>query len=64
MLSGPTDVDTKDTLTSVNCVATHVLFRANEEIDFEPEGMCPNLEQKVQRLWDLDSIGIRDHETA
>ena len=50
VLSGPIDVDTKDTLASVNFVATHVLFRANEEIDFEPKGMCPNLEQKVQSL--------------
>ena len=64
MLSGPIEVDTKDTLASVNFVATHVLFRANEEIDFEPKGMCSNLEQKVQSLWDLDSIGIRDHETV
>ena len=64
VLSGPIEVDTKDTLASVNFVATHVLFRADEEIDFEPKGMCPNLEQKVQSLWDLDSIGIRDHETV
>ena len=64
VLSGPIEVDTKDTLASVNFVATHVLFRVNEEIDFEPKGMCPNLEQKVQSLWDLDSIGIRDHDTV
>ena len=61
VLSGPIEVDTKDTLAIVNFVATHVLFRANEEIDFEPN---PNLEQKVQSLWNLDSIGIRDHGTV
>ena len=64
VLSGPIEVGTKDTLASVNFVATHVLFRANEEIDFEPKEMCPNLEQKVQSLWDLDSVGIRDHKTV
>ena len=53
----------KNTLASVNFVATHVLFGGNEKIDFEQKGMCPNLEQKVQNLWGLDSIGIRDHET-
>ena len=48
VLSGPIDVDTKDTLASANFVATHALFRANEEIDFKPK--CPNLEEKVQSL--------------
>ena len=64
MLSGPIQVDTRNTLTSANFVAVHVLFRASQEIDFEPIGMCPNLEQRVQSLWDLDSIGIRNHETV
>ncbi|XP_044164876.1 uncharacterized protein LOC122948842 [Acropora millepora] len=59
VLSGPVSGERKKPrLSSVNFVATHVLKAATQT---QHEG--PATEELLHRLWDLDSIGIRDKET-
>ena len=63
VLSGPVSGERKnfqvDRLSSVNFVATHIFKVATQT---QHEG--PGTEELLHRLWDLDSIGIRDKETV
>lgn len=59
VLSGPVPSEKKGAqLSSVNFVSTHVL-----KVACEPKKGC-HTEELLQRLWDLDSIGIREKETV
>ena len=57
ILSGPVEIKHDKRLTIVNLVPTHVLFRADCEGTCEPIAN-ESLEEQMQSLWDLDSIGI------
>ena len=60
VLSGPVSGESKNPrLSSVNFVSTHVL-----KVAAEPKHESPRTEELLCRLWDLDSIGIRDKETV
>ena len=60
VLSGPVPGEReKPRLSSVNFVSTHVL-KVSTQTQHEGSGT----EELLHRLWDLDSIGIRDKETV
>ena len=60
VLSGPVPGGSKNSrLSSVNFVSTHVL-----KIASEPKHENAETEELLGRLWDLESIGIRDKETV
>ena len=63
ILSGPVEIKHDKRLSSVNLVPTHVLFRADCESTCEPIAN-KSLEEQIQSLWDLDSIGIRDKQSV
>ena len=63
ILSCPVEIKHDKRLSSVNLVPTHVLLRA------DCEGTCEHianksLEEQIQSLWDLDSIGIKDKQSV
>ena len=62
VLSGPVQIESEETLSSVNFVATTHVLKVRNNI---PLKTCPtvekfSLEETVQRLWDIESLGIRD----
>ena len=63
ILSGPVEIKHDKRLSSVNLIPTHVLLRANCESTCEPIAN-KLLEEQIQSLWDLDSIGIRDKQSV
>ena len=68
VLSGPVKIESKHTLASVNFVATHVLKVSANPINSSLEQNVPvenfDLKDSVQRLWDIESIGLRDSEES
>ena len=62
-MTGPVEIKHDKRLSSVNLVPTHVLFRADCESTCEPIAN-KSLEEQIQSLWDLDSIGIRDKQSV
>jgi len=61
VLSGPVLESRPTTLSSVNFVSTHVLKVAAKTEDQE---VLKSPEPDVDRLWDLESIGIKEKETV
>ena len=60
VLSGPVSRERKNPqLSSVNFVSTHVL-----KVATQTQHKGSRTEKLLHRLWDLDSIGIRDKETV
>ena len=62
ILSSPVEIKHDKRLSSVNLVPTHVLLRADYESMCEPIDN-KSLEEQIQSLWDLDSIGSRDKQS-
>ena len=62
VLSGPVQIESKETLSSVNSVATttHVLKVGNTPLETCQTADKISLEETVQCLWDIESLGIRD----
>lgn len=58
VLSGPIPQENKKKLSNVNFVSTHVLKVA------ECQDKNPPAEEMLHRLWDIESIGIREKETV
>ena len=59
VLSGPISTTKKQRLSNVNFESAHVLNFAREWQDRNS-----TLEEMFHRLWDIESIGIRDKETV
>lgn len=61
VLSGPVEVKHAQTkLSSVNFVNTHVLRTSSAQMHVELEDDNSLLKEDIHKLWDLDSIGIRE----
>ena len=57
MLSGPVENLPRDKLSSIQFSSTHVLRTESKVVD-------DTLLGDLDRLWDLDSVGIRDKHTV
>ena len=61
VLSGPVQIESKETLSNVNSVATtNVLKVGNTPLETCQTVDKFSLEETVQRLWDIENLGIRD----